>query len=309
VEGDLLALRNRPRDGESTLAVWAECDRVAAQWEEGAGEAVEKVFDRDGTGLAELSNARLSIRIHVRLLGTATSHRERLDPEADIRLVILRPVLQRSGLTILKIVIIINVIVILMSNAMANRPTAGSRTSSDRSRQERPASSNPGSVPVRRNPIALARRFNQICTSVAAEAVSGTELTHYEYAVLVYLNSAYGEPDIDQINLAARIGIDRNHVSLLVARLEQKDFLERRINGSDRRARLLRLTAKGEKFFQRIRPIGLRGMRRVLAPLAPIERELFLDLLVRVVEGNRQLARPGAGRIKRGAGILKTRTL
>jgi len=191
---------------------------------------------------------------------------------------------------------------------MAKHSTAGSRASSDRSGQARSASSGPEIVPVRRNPIALGRRFNQICTSVAAEAVSGTELTHYEYAVLVYLNSAHGEPDIDQINLAARIGIDRNHVGLLVAQLEKKGFLNRRINGSDRRARLLRLTAKGEKFYLRIRPIGLTGMARVLAPLAPAERELLLDFLVRVVEGNRQLARPGAGRRKRGAGIPKTRT-
>lgn len=186
---------------------------------------------------------------------------------------------------------------------MAKRSSASSRTSSD----PRPASSSPEVVPVRRNPIALSRRFNQICTSVAAEAVSGTELTHYEFAVLVYLNRVHGEPDIDQVNLAARIGIDRNHVSLLVAQLEKKGFLKRRINGSDRRARLLRLTAKGEKCFLRILPIGLRGMARVLAPLAPAERELLLDLLVRVVEGNRQLARPGAGRRKRSARISNAR--
>jgi len=157
-------------------------------------------------------------------------------------------------------------------------------------------------IPVRRSPIALARRLDQICTSVAAEAVAGTELSHYEFAALVYLNRAYGEPDLDQFSLAARIGIDRNHASLLVAQLENKGLLERRINGSDRRARLLRLTAKGEKFHSRIRPIGIKGQERILAPLAPAERELLLDLLVRVVEGNRQLARPGAGRRKRSIG-------
>jgi len=36
----------------------------------------------------------------------------------------------------------------------------------------------------------------------------------------------------------------------------------------------------------------------ILAALTPKERELFLDLLVRVVEANRALARPGAGRRK-----------
>jgi hypothetical protein len=35
--------------------------------------------------------------------------------------------------------------------------------------------------------------------------------------------------------------------------------------------------------------------------LQPDERELLLDLLVRVIEGNRTLARPGASRRKRGS--------
>src|SRR5215475_9488740 len=178
---------------------------------------------------------------------------------------------------------------------MAKRSTSDVGTSSDQTGPTRPASWSAELVPVRRSAIALARRLNQICTAVAAEAVSGTELTHYEFAVLVYLNSAHGEPDIDQIRLAARIGIDRNHVSLLVTQLETKGFVERRINGSDRRARLLRLTVKGERFYRRKRTVGLRGQERVLAPLTPTERELLLDLLVRVVEGNRELARPGAG--------------
>jgi DNA-binding MarR family transcriptional regulator len=187
---------------------------------------------------------------------------------------------------------------------MGRRPKIDTQAPFDRSGQGQliSSSSNRDVVPVRRSPSALARRLDQICTSVVAEAVSGTELTHYEFAVLVYLNNTDGEPDIDQISLAARIGIDRNHVSLLVAQLEKKGFLKRSNNGSDRRARLLRLTAKGEKFYHRIRPIGLRGQERILAPLASAERELLLDLLVRVVEGNRQLARPGAGRRKRTIG-------
>src|SRR5262245_52006368 len=76
-------------------------------------------------------------------------------------------------------------------------------------------------VPVRRSPIALARRLDQICTSVAAESVAGTDLSRYEFAALVYLNRAHGQPDLDQISLAARIGIDRTHTSLLVTQLEK----------------------------------------------------------------------------------------
>ena len=44
----------------------------------------------------------------------------------------------------------------------------------------------------------------------------------------------------------------------------------------------------------------LLGTVSVLATLAPRERELLLDLLVRVLEANLGLARPGADRRKRG---------
>ena len=155
--------------------------------------------------------------------------------------------------------------------------------------------------PVHRVPMALARRFFQICTTAAAEALEGHDLTPLEWGVIRYLNRHNGEPDIDQAGLAARIGIDRNTASQLVDRLEQIGLLERRVNGDDRRARLLRLTSRGERLHARILPKTFGGQQRLLGVLKPAERELLLDLLVRLIEGNRMLARPGTGRRKRGS--------
>src|SRR4051812_12581338 len=42
--------------------------------------------------------------------------------------------------------------------------------------------------PVRRVPVALARRFFQICTTVAAESIADGGLVPLEYAVMAYLN-------------------------------------------------------------------------------------------------------------------------
>jgi hypothetical protein len=69
----------------------------------------------------------------------------------------------------------------------------------------------------------------------------------------------------------------------------------------ERRARLLRLTPRGEKLHRRLRPEAIGAQFRLLDCLAPNERELLLDLLVRVIEANRVLARPGAARRKRGS--------
>ena len=154
-----------------------------------------------------------------------------------------------------------------------------------------------GTPPVHRVPSPLARRFDQICVSTVAQALAGEDLTPLEFAVLRYIDE---EPGIDQSDLCERLGIDRNSTSLLVNRLESNGVVTRRVNGNDRRARLLYLTREGKRLHDRARPKTTAGHQRMLSVLKPAERELLLDLLVRVIEGNRILARPGAGRRKRG---------
>jgi DNA-binding MarR family transcriptional regulator len=162
-------------------------------------------------------------------------------------------------------------------------------------------------APVRRVPLALARRFLQICTTAGAEAVSTAGLTPQEFAVMAYVNSTDGEPDLDQSALAARLGVDRNSTSLLVGNLETKGLVARRVSDADRRARLIRLTPKGERLLNKLHPPALALQQQVLDVLDPAERELFIDMLVRVIEANADRARPGTGRRTRnGNGRIST---
>jgi len=157
----------------------------------------------------------------------------------------------------------------------------------------------PGIPPVRRVATALARRFYQICVTLSADSIAGADLTPLQFAVLACLNKRNGEPGIDQNGLAARLGVERSHVSLLVEELGKRDLVERRVNGADRRARILRLTPKGEGAFDRLREKNAAANERVLDPLTAKERELLFDLLIRVIKQNTAYARPGAGRRKR----------
>lgn len=158
--------------------------------------------------------------------------------------------------------------------------------------------------PVRRVPLALARRFFQVCVTALAEALEGEDLTPLQYGVMAYV---IGEPDIDQSGVAARLGIDRNNASLVVDQLEAKGLITRHVNGADRRAKLLRLTPRGQKLHARVFPRTFAGQQRILSVLAPKEREMLLDLLARVIEGNKELARPGTGRRKRRARQLSAK--
>ncbi len=155
-----------------------------------------------------------------------------------------------------------------------------------------------GGPPLPRVPAALARRFQQVCAAMLAEAIAGDEVVQLEYASLIALEL---EPGIDQRRLAEAVGIDPSHASLIVDRLDSLGLVVRRVSATDRRARELNLTAKGKALWRRLRLKGFVANQRILAPLAPAEREVFLDLLVCVIEGNRAHARPGGGRRKRSS--------
>ena len=153
-----------------------------------------------------------------------------------------------------------------------------------------------GDVPVRQRPSPLARRFQQICTAAVARALEGEEMTPIQYAAFPYLRD---EPGLDQIGLAARIGIDRTNVGLLVDQLEARGLMERRVDDRDRRVWRLHLTAQGIRFQDRVRPATRRAQEEILSCLTDTERETLLSLLARVVQANDKLARPGLRRRKR----------
>src|SRR2546429_7591970 len=139
--------------------------------------------------------------------------------------------------------------------------TTDARAPPSRSTQER--------LPlVRRAPSPLARRFLQICTAVVAEPLAREDLMPLDMGVLAYLNRQNGEPNIDQNGLAARLGIDRYSASLLVERLGKKGIVDPRVDGGDRRARLLRVTRRGGKgYFPPSAPGGVQPKAPLAAPL------------------------------------------
>ena len=106
-------------------------------------------------------------------------------------------------------------------------------------------------IPIKRIATPLARRFAQICTAVLAEMTAEADLTPLQYAALTYLSD---EPDIDQNGLAARLGVDRTSVGQIVDQMESMGLVERRVNGADRRARLLKLSGRGTRLRGKLRP-------------------------------------------------------
>jgi MarR family transcriptional regulator, temperature-dependent positive regulator of motility len=153
--------------------------------------------------------------------------------------------------------------------------------------------SSPATIVPHRVPFPLARRFNQICATVLAEILAEENMRPGGYSAIATIDDF---PGIDQRRLATTIGVDRTNAGQIVGELEARGLIERRINGADRRARKLSLTPVGKKLRRRLQPKLLAAQDAVLAVLAPQERKLLIELLVRVVEANEAYARPGAGR-------------
>jgi DNA-binding MarR family transcriptional regulator len=187
-----------------------------------------------------------------------------------------------------------------VGNQLERTPTKGRvRTAcNDSKRRATRALSESGEPLLIRTPNALARSFQLICATMIAEALADEDLVPLEYGSLLCLEI---QPGIDQRRLGEAMGIVDSHASLITDCLHSKGLVERRTSGNDRRAHELYLTPKGKSLWQRLHPKASAANERVLAPLAPRQRKIFLDLLVQLVEGNRAHSRPGAGRRERGA--------
>jgi DNA-binding MarR family transcriptional regulator len=150
--------------------------------------------------------------------------------------------------------------------------------------------------PYTRSPIALSRRFYQIAVARAAEVQEVHGIAPLEFAVLIHLAAS---PGIDQNTLAARLALDRTSTGTLVHDLEKKGLVRRMVSSTDRRARVLDLTAKGAALHVKLRPKGEAAQAQILSVLSPAERKSLISMLVRVIEANDAYVRPGAGRRKR----------
>src|SRR4029078_7538959 len=128
-------------------------------------------------------------------------------------------------------------------------------SSMPRSRHQNPAAvpwvtamSPSGGPPLPRRAAPLARRFQQICATMIAEALTGEDIVQLEYGALIALEL---EPGVDERRLADATGIDPSNASLIVDRLHSKGLIRREVKDADRRARNLYLMPKGKALWRR----------------------------------------------------------
>lgn len=106
-------------------------------------------------------------------------------------------------------------------------------------------------------------------------------LTMWQYAALTCLARS---PAPTQLQLAAAIRYDKTRLIALLDQLERDGLVRREPDPSDRRARIVRITAKGRRRYEAA-AADIRTMEEeLLGPLTAAEREALLSALPRLAQ-------------------------
>ena len=143
-------------------------------------------------------------------------------------------------------------------------------------------------LPLWSRPGYLVRRLHQIHSAMFAEECKAFAITPVQYGVLTAL---LHNPGIDQASLGAQVGIDRTNAADVVERLAERRLVLREKSARDRRMMLARLTAEGEALTRDMHASMQRAQIRLLEPLPPDDRAVFLEMLERLVEANNHYGR------------------
>jgi DNA-binding MarR family transcriptional regulator len=121
----------------------------------------------------------------------------------------------------------------------------------------------------------LIRRLHQASVALFAEECASLDLTPVQYATLFAIGES---PKIDATRLSEQVFFDRSTLGAVLDRLEKKALVVRSASATDRRVKVLTLTAS---------PAVLRVQERLMEPLTASEREQMQHLLARLAEVHR----------------------
>jgi DNA-binding MarR family transcriptional regulator len=134
----------------------------------------------------------------------------------------------------------------------------------------------------------LIRRAQQIAVSIFLEECAVLDMTPVQYAAMIAIRE---NPGIDATRLSALVAFDRSTLSNVLERLESKGLIRRMGRSGDKRVKVLHLSPIGESALKEAEPLVTKAQERILAPLAPGDREIFVRMLSQLVELNNDASR------------------
>lgn len=147
----------------------------------------------------------------------------------------------------------------------------------------------------------LVRRLHQIHVAMFSARVADGQVTPVQFGLLSIL---IRRPGIDQATLGTELGLDPANVAEILRRLEDRLLLTRVVDPLNRRRKLCLATPDGKKFVQCYQKDMQLSQQQLLSPLNPTDRQVFMELLGRLVEGNNESGRTS---LRPGGEALKAR--
>lgn len=119
---------------------------------------------------------------------------------------------------------------------------------------------------------ALRRQFVGYCTQQLAQV----GVTYGQVYILICIGKrgACSPKEIGQV-----LGLDGGHLNRTLAKLAEGGFVVQEPDPGDRRARVVRLTPKGDEVFALSHEVFHRWDEEILSPLSPQERGQLMEYL------------------------------
>jgi DNA-binding MarR family transcriptional regulator len=133
---------------------------------------------------------------------------------------------------------------------------------------------------LRSRPGFLIRRIYQIHVALFMEECSNELITPVQYSVLTALEQL---GTMDQATLARAVALDRTNVADVVARLNSRKLLKRRVSPTDKRMMLCSLAEEGRLLLTRLEGAAQRASDRTIEALPIRERRAFVTSLKRLI--------------------------
>jgi MarR family transcriptional regulator, lower aerobic nicotinate degradation pathway regulator len=124
------------------------------------------------------------------------------------------------------------------------------------------------------------RRLHQIATAAFMHRCAPLNLTPVQFAALKQIAN---QPGCDQRTLASAIDFDTSTIASVLDRLQQRGWIERKTTLSDKRVKLLFVTAAGRLLLKKAASKVLAAQADIVLPLSPSQQKMLMGLLHQLV--------------------------
>ena len=139
--------------------------------------------------------------------------------------------------------------------------------------------------PFLATPGHILRRCHQISVAIFLDEF---DLTPLQYVTLSALTT---HGPMEKATIGGVVALDRTTVAVVVRNLQQRGSATTHPSDYDRRAKLVKITAKGLNLESSARAQVAKAQERTVAPLTAEERDEFLRLLRKIAQENNLLSR------------------